>query len=367
MILDLFKRLAVHFFVGANVMAAILLLSCGLSSTLSPAEHPRLALFCLGFPLLLVVNVAFVFFWLIFQAKKVWIALAGLLCSGSYISSYCPLNIPSKAPEGALKLLTYNTKSFGNSKIDENGHNAVLDYLLQSGADIICLQEALPGYDLKIKDIDKQLSENGYYGIDFDKADSDGELRGDQRIYSKLPILSAESVVGASAGNGVLAARLLYDNDTILLLNNHLESYRLTMEDKQHYKEILKEPEGEKTEENSKALLNKMTNVSKLRGPQVDSVLQYIKASGAEAVISCGDFNDSPVSYPCHKLSECLKDAYKESGNGLGFSYVDKGFYFRIDHIFVSDYWQTYDTHIDKTITASDHYPMITYLRKCKK
>lgn len=367
MVLNLFKRLAVHFFVGANVMVALLLLLCGLSSTLSPAEHPRLALFCLGFPLLLALNIAFVFFWLIFQVKKVWIALIGLLCSGSYIRSYCPLNFPSKAPEGSLKLLTYNTKSFGNSKIDENGHNAVLDYLLQSKADIICLQEAMPGYDLKIKDIDQKLSEYGYNGVDFDHVDSNSGLRGDRRVYSKLPILSAESVVGASAGNGVMAVRLLYDNDTILLLNGHLESYRLTMEDKQHYKDILKEPEGEKTEENSKALLNKMSNVSRLRGPQADSVLQYIERSGEKSVIVCGDFNDSPISYPCHKLSECLKDAYKESGNGLGFSYVDKGFYFRIDHIFVSDYWQTYDTHIDKSITASDHYPMITYLRKDKK
>lgn len=77
--LDLFKRIAIHFFEGANVMAALLLLLCGLSSTLSPAEHPRLALFCLGFPLLLLLNIAFVFFWLVFQVRKVWIALLGLL------------------------------------------------------------------------------------------------------------------------------------------------------------------------------------------------------------------------------------------------------------------------------------------------
>lgn len=365
--LDLFKRIAIHFFEGANVMAALLLLLCGLSSTLSPAEHPRLALFCLGFPLLLLLNIAFIFFWLVFQVRKVWIALLGLLCSGTFIYSYCPLNFPEKVPEESLKLLTYNTKSFGGSKIDENGHNAVLDYLLQSDADIICLQEALPAYKLKIEDIDRQMADSGYHCIDFNDLSSNSGLRGDQRVYSKLPVLSVESVVDASAGNGAMAVRLLYENDTILLINNHLESYRLTMEDKQHYKDILKEPEGAKTEENSRALLNKMANVSRLRGPQVDSVLYYIKHSNLDAVITCGDFNDSPVSYPCHKLSECLKDAYRESGNGLGFSYVDKGFYFRIDHIFVSDYWQTYGTHIDKTITASDHYPMITYLRKYKK
>ena len=52
---------------------------------------------------------------------------------------------------------------------------------------------------------------------------------------------------------------------------------------------------------------------------------------------------------------------------GLGLSYNQKGFYFRIDHVFVSDYWQTYETHVDKSAPWSDHYPMITYLKKRKK
>ena len=84
-------------------------------------------------------------------------------------------------------------------------------------------------------------------------------------------------------------------------------------------------------------------------------------------VVVCGDLNDSPISYSCHRLSSRLKSAFRQSGNGLGLSYNQKGFYFRIDHIFVSDYWQTYETHVDKTVPWSDHYPMITYLKKHKK
>ena len=84
-------------------------------------------------------------------------------------------------------------------------------------------------------------------------------------------------------------------------------------------------------------------------------------------VVVCGDLNDSPISYSCHRLSSRLKSAFRQSGNGLGLSYNQKGFYFRIDHIFVSDYWQTYETHVDKTAPWSDHYPMITYLKKHKK
>ena len=93
-----------------------------------------------------------------------------------------------------------------------------------------------------------------------------------------------------------------------------------------------------------------MAGASRLRGPQVDSVLNYVKASGREAVIVCGDFNESPISYSCHRLSSELTSAFRQSGNGLGLSYNQKGFYFRIDHVFVSDYWQTYETHVARSV-----------------
>ena len=142
---------------------------------------------------------------------------------------------------------------------------------------------------------------------------------------------------------------------------------KLTPEDKMKYKEIIKDPENGHAESNSRELVRKMAGASRLRGPQVDSVLNYVEKSGRRAVIVCGDLNDSPISYSCHRLSSRLKSAFRQSGNGLGLSYNQKGFYFRIDHIFVSDYWQTYETHVDKTAQWSDHYPMITYLKKHKK
>lgn len=43
-----------------------MLWACGLSSGLNPAVHSHAALFGLGFPLLLLLNIAFIFFWLVF-------------------------------------------------------------------------------------------------------------------------------------------------------------------------------------------------------------------------------------------------------------------------------------------------------------
>ncbi len=356
------KRILVQLSVGANVMAAVLLLVCGLSSGFDPSDYSRLALFGLGFPLLLLLNVAFVFFWLVFSVRHVWLPFAGMLLSASYIYEYCPVNWPVNPPEDALKMITYNTKFFGQGQKDGQGRNPVVDYLAASGADIICIQEGMPSKELTDRQVDSVMGKAGYNVCRLHDGKAEPQL-----VYSRLPILSARRIAYESATNGSVAVELLYGSDTVLVVNNHLESYKLTPEDKKKYKEIIKEPKNGHAENNSKELVRKMAGASRLRGPQADSVLNFIEKTGRKAVIACGDLNESPISYSCHRLSSRLESAFRQSGNGLGFSFNQKGFYFRIDHIFVSDFWQTYDTHVDKGPSWSDHYPLVTYLKKRKK
>lgn len=348
-------------FLGANIMAALLLLACGLSAGLNPAEHPRAALFGLGFPILLGLNVGFIFFWLIFKARQVWVPLVGLLCSFTYIYDYCPINWNEKLPEDCLTVLTYNTHFMGDGETDEQGNLPIVDYIIRMGADIVCLQEVSYQKGVTQLECDEAFKKAGYHVRHFTDGKGEGQV-----TYSLLPIVHQERIVYESRDNGSIATELLYNGDTILVVNNHLESYKLSVEDKTRYKEIIKDPEGKNTEDNSRRLLKKMASASRLRGPQADSVCSYIRRRALPHVIACGDFNDSPISYSCKAFSENLKSAFRESGNGPGWSYNQKGFYFRIDHIFVSADYRTYDTHLDKTATWSDHYPMITHLKMNK-
>lgn len=358
--LGVLKNIIFQLLAGANVMAALLLLLCGLMSHVNPADYPRLVLFCLGFPLLLGLNVAFVFFWLIFKPRRVWLPLVGLFCSITFIYKYCPLNWPSKHPVGALKLVSYNVASFVLSPGDDKGGNAILDYLLASDADIICLQEAsVSGTKTK------KYMEDAFRKAGYQMALADGEKR--LLVCTRLPVIDVERIRYESLGNSSVAVRMLYEGDTLLVVNNHLESYRLTQEDKQHYKHIITDPENPETEDYSRALVQKMEKAVRARGPQADSVLSYVERAGIPSVVLCGDFNDSPISYPCNRFSSRFTDAYSQSGNGPGFSYVQRGFYFRIDHVYVSDDWRTYETYVDRSIHASDHYPLVTYLSKRKK
>lgn len=359
---SVFRRFLFRLAVGANVMAALLLLLCGLSTAADPAEWPRVALFGLGFPVLWGLNLTFVFLWAVFCVRFVWIPLAAMLPSFSYIYDYCPLNWPEQHPEGALKMITYNTANFGQNVRDSLGRSPVVEYLAASDADIICLQESFAPRKKKSSEVDKLMAAAGYHTPHLD----DGHPEYLQ-VYTRLPVLSAERVVYEEWGNGSIALKLLFEGDTVLVVNNHFESYKLTQQDKQTYKELLRDPESGGVEQKSRALVDKMAGVSRMRGPQVDSVLRYIDRSGVQAVVACGDFNDPPVSYVCHRMASRLTSAYRQSGSGFGWTFNQKGFYFRIDHIFVSDYWQTWETHVDKSAPWSDHYPLVTWLKKRKK
>ena len=52
------------------------------------------------------------------------------------------------------------------------------------------------------------------------------------------------------------------------------------------------------------------------------------------------------------------------SGKGLGISYNQNKFYFRIDNILISPNLKAYNCTVDRSIKASDHYPIWCYISK---
>jgi hypothetical protein len=356
------KSILFQLIAGANFITALILLTCAYSPLFHPEEWPRLSLWGLLFPLFLVIVILFLIFWLIFHWRFAWISVAGLACCYPTLRAYCPVNWPTSPPEDAIKVLTFNAHGFHDQQTDTRGDSLVLDYLRRSEAHIIALQEAVTGGRLPKEKLDSALVSFGYHSLRVEGNEMQREI-----CYSRFPILSAERIRYTSETNGSVAYRLLYGKDTLLLINNHFESYKLTPDDREQYKGILKDPEREKMNKEARRLIAKMGQASARRAPEVDSVLNYIRRSGCRSVIVCGDFNDSPVSYTYHRLASSLTSAFEQSGNGIGVSYNQKGFYVRIDHILFSDDWTSYRTQVDKSLKTSDHYPLFTHLSKRKK
>lgn len=326
-----------------------MLWTCCAVTYISPAEHPRLSLLTLAFPVFLLANVMCIPAWCIIKWKRVWLPIVGILVCWSFVHHYFPLNLPSTPPKGALKVLSFNSKGYGNpAATDSDGRNAVVEYLLNTEADIICLQES-GKYDYYVDIFDQK----GYYSY----------VVNGQHLYTKLPIIDADTLHLPTRTNGGMTAKLQYGNDTILLINNHFESNHLTPELKSQYKDALHSTEADTLRKDLRPVVGVLTEAAPYRALQTDSIAAIIEQWLPRPVILCGDFNDTPVSYTHRVLTRHLDSAYSESASGVGFTFHERGFPVRIDHILYSPAsFRSYGTYVDHTMSYSDHYPIITFL-----
>lgn len=346
---------------GAAVVTGILLLLCAYSPWLSPDSFPRLALLGMLFPVFVVVNVVVLVFWLIFHVRYALMPFTALLLSAPVLWDYCPLNWPSSPKDDCLKVLTYNVLGFHDARSRKASHEEILDYLSGSGADVILLQEAYASKEMSVKKLDRTLRSWGYYTLHPANVAVSANL-----CYSKYPVLSAEQIpYREDAANGSVAYRILYaPGDTLLVVNNHLQSYHFSTDEREAYQKMLASPERKTLKSSTRILARRMKEALQERAPEVQTVLDYMARSGCKSIIAGGDFNDTPVSYVYRRFSEQLTNAFEQSGTGLGWSFNQRGFYVRIDHLFFSDDWTSCASTVDKRISVSDHYPHYTYLRR---
>ena len=128
--------------------------------------------------------------------------------------------------------------------------------------------------------------------------------------------------------------------------------------------DMLKAPEKEKVKSGARLLVRKLAEASAIRAPQADTIAKEIASSRHPSIIVCGDFNDTPISYTHRVIAQNLNDAFTQSGRGLGVSYNQNKFYFRIDNILISKNLQSYNCTVDQSIKESDHYPIWCYIAK---
>lgn len=349
---------------AVNAFFTGLLLLTAYSPHIRPVAHPVESCLGLTFPVFLLINAGFLIFWLAIQCyRSALLPLIGMLLCYSQIRTYLPINFHTDhVPEASIKLLSYNVMGFGGAS-KQNGGNAMLDYLKKSDADILCLQEYYtiesPRH-LSQKDVERTLKAYPYHRIHIVGKEKSSANK--MACYSKFPILSSRILDYPSGYNGSVIYEVKIGEDTITLINNHLESNKLTLADKVVYENMLKSPEKEKVKSGTRLLIRKLAEASAIRAPQADTIACEIAASPHPSIIVCGDFNDTPISYAHHTIARNLDDAFTQSGRGLGISYNQNRFYFRIDNILTSKNLKSYNCTVDRSIKESDHYPIWCYI-----
>jgi endonuclease/exonuclease/phosphatase family metal-dependent hydrolase len=271
-----------------------------------------------------------------------------------------PLHTTQEVPEGAIKLISYNVCSYGGNYKYENGFETVRDYLKEQQPDIVCVQEDADTWRRYVmKEYAKVLPYNDTIVL----ANNDLTLNA-LGIHTRYPIVKRERIPYSSLANGSAAWWLKVGEDTLIVVNNHFESCHLSTEDRQQYRHIIKgEIPRDSLRTESAILLVKLAEANAKRAGQIRAVRDYVKEHANYPVIVCGDFNDNPISYSRHTMGETLTDCFVATGRGIGLSYNQKAFSFRIDHIFCSKDIQPYNCEVDDKMDASDHYPLICWLK----
>jgi endonuclease/exonuclease/phosphatase family metal-dependent hydrolase len=349
-----------------NIFAIALLFSSFLAWNVSTLTTNLFSYIGLGFGFILLLNIAYLVFWLLFSKwKYAAICLIALLICYKPVTTFFPIKINQpKAPEKSIQILTYNVQGFPKERDKNSKERPILDYISETDADIVCLQEYLvskTGQSIfSQQDVNRKLSMYPYRSVTGLESSGKYHILG-LACFSKYPIEDTHEVVFESSYNGAAVYTINIEGKRYTVANVHLESNSIMAEDKKLYSDFLQNTDSVKLETVTTNIRNRLGSAYRMRAKQVNQVKDYIKTQGTQGTIICGDFNDTPISYAYNQMKKGLQDAYVSTSFGPGITYNEYLFLFRIDYIMHSDNFKAYQTKVDK-IDHSDHYPLRTWL-----
>jgi endonuclease/exonuclease/phosphatase family metal-dependent hydrolase len=350
------KKFFQNIFLFFNLMVVAGLLMSYLSAKISPAVWWVPAFFGLAFPYFLLINMLFILLWLFTRTRFAILSFLAIAIGYGHLTHYVQFS-GRETTEDGLVISSYNVKNFyGEVNTKENNvADEILKYLQSKEADLICLQEVTMSGQKRFTQQKSKLSDaSGLKHVHASKT-------GGPVSYSRYPIIAKDEVHFEKSANMILISDLVIDEDTIRLFNCHLESYRFTDAEINSLDSL----SFDKQEESLRKVRytgSKLKQAFIKRTEQAETLHRLISES-PYAVIVCGDFNDTPVSYTYSKAAEGLEDAFVNSGSGIGNTYVGKLPSFRIDYILYSPVFESYNFEVDRVV-LSDHYPISCTLKK---
>lgn len=350
-----------------NHIAALSLLLAYVAPYISPEKFWILAFFGLTYPILVIINLFFVLYWLIQLKNLALYSLSIILLGWLLVNSFFQISFdytPQKS-KTQIKVLSYNVKVFDLYNWSHNlvTRSNIYKLITDENANIMCLQEFFSRDNNTFNNLDSLIAiqKAKYVHVEYTTTVEKIHHWG-IATFSAYPIVSKGRVdFGYRSNNICIYTDVKIKNDTVRIYNMHLQSIAFANDDYQYMDDIQNNKETEDLK-HSKNIGKRLKRAFIKRAKQADLIKQSINESPYPVII-CGDFNDTPSSYTYHHIKKNLSDAFVESGNGFGKTYIGKFPSFRIDYILHSKQFKAYDfTTIHKEL--SDHYPITTFLEK---
>ena len=259
-----------------------------------------------------------------------------------------------------IKIMSYNVRLFGlyDWKNNIRNRNDILNYLKKEEPDIVCFQEFFFDKSRRFTTIDTIKKLLKARNIHFEAASSlyDSQFWG-VATCTRFPIINKGKIkFQGSKGNICIYSDIQIGDNIVRVYNVHFESY--------HLPEDRLDRMADDLQENPKYWLNVfrlMARSYERRGRQVD-IVRASMDSCPHPVIVCGDFNELVTSYVYRQMSRGMKDAFLESGFGLGVTYAGRIPLLRIDYILHSPQLRSSSFKVSK-VKLSDHYPISSVIK----
>ncbi len=278
-------------------------------------------------------------------------SLIAVLIGYGHFSDYVQFK-GKKTEEKGITVTSFNTRNFIGGQNADRLQNAkdIYEYLQKKNTAIICLQESSFDRLKKYHRAKGNSTKDAPFFKYIHTSRSGGPI-----TFSSYPIINKQQLTFEKSSNMVIISDIVINSDTIRLFNTHLQSYKFTDQDISSLDSITFNLQ----EENYKVMRytgSKLKRAFIQRTEQAEILAGIIEKSPYKILI-CGDFNDTPLSYSYHTVSKGLKDAFVESGSGIGNTYLGDLPSLRIDYILHSPDFESFNFEIDK-VQLSDHYPI---------
>lgn len=343
----------------ASIVLFIITIMAAYGGRINPEYFPYFSWLTLGLPYLAIASMIVTVIWLC--CGKILtgaIGLVALIISWSPITTAVPLHFAQKPVDDkrTFSLLTYNilhgidqtqnkTDSFGLKQIG----NPALEFIINSGADIVNLQEManlersdeIPNIQDYIDTIRK------IYPYRIENSETD------RKVFSKFPItLKAHNIWYSYS-------ELKMPWGKLSLISIHMPSYSLSDGERGVVKELVS---VRKTEDGLKELKGpirrKLNNSFQFRAEIANELKDLIEEIEGPLIVA-GDFNDVPESYAYRTIrSAGLDDAYVDTSFGPMITYNQHGFWFHLDQVFYRPNPLKALKVSKSSVKYSDHYPL---------
>jgi endonuclease/exonuclease/phosphatase family metal-dependent hydrolase len=353
------KRFLVYTLLLFNLIAVSALIFATVSVYISPEKLWYASLFGMAYPYILIVNMAFIVLWIFIKIKFSIISLIFILAGYNLIGDYLQFS-SCQTKEKGIRVISYNVKYFmgANKFSTKENTDHILDYLQQSNADIICLQEV-------------RLNKRQIFDVNNSKLPQITHVQlahtshfGGQVTFSHYPIVNMGEIRFSNSGNMIIYTDLLIQSDTIRVYNCHLQSYHLEPAEINRIDSLNFENNiGDRAK--LEALAHKYKDAVIKRAEQAATLREHLNQCHYPVIV-CGDFNDTPISFTYRTVRGNLHDSFVDSGKGTANTYNGKLPSFRIDYILYDPKFTCYNFEVS-SLSYSDHYPISCDLFLTKK